>query len=416
MVHSLQDGLALVCLLKGKTPLGMAHGHPPNLPDLYLWSFIELEQFVVVPKAQVRACLVWRPVFGWGRPCMPWMMVQLGHHYPHFRCLYKDISTAQEGKKFSFTLCWERVVCHPTLLLRMEEPGCKCECWGRGHQTTCNHRHTYLCQRHHQHQACQCGWNSRDCKAWGIGAFRQKVRLGVGATQHCNTSWPRPRGCSRHCCCKGAGPCAHLRHCHRRPRLHANTSVPCQCMLNTALRGAVTMGKCKCIFVPQEDTRKGKHGLKALPPRILTEHGSLQALPTAWQKVWASSIGHHERCIWVPAQGCLAAIRATLWVGVPVDLQGEGICKPRKCHPFKVNKGLLSKMDEFERKFPIDEQKFGVWKSHLRKEGQKNASGRHSQSNSTTSKNRPCTFSHLHHLYATQEAEGTFVKAAVGLG
>src|SRR6266850_4412690 len=55
------------------TPLNGAW-RAPNIPDSYLRSSIEMEQFVVVPKAHVRAHLARGPVFDEGtRACPePW--------------------------------------------------------------------------------------------------------------------------------------------------------------------------------------------------------------------------------------------------------------------------------------------------------------------------------------------------------
>jgi hypothetical protein len=38
---------------EGKTPLGMAHGHPPDLPDLYTRGSTTLEQSPVDPRALI---------------------------------------------------------------------------------------------------------------------------------------------------------------------------------------------------------------------------------------------------------------------------------------------------------------------------------------------------------------------------
>ena len=47
---------------EGKTPLGIAHGHPPYASNLYTPGSIIFEQALIGPKTLVNACQVWRPV------------------------------------------------------------------------------------------------------------------------------------------------------------------------------------------------------------------------------------------------------------------------------------------------------------------------------------------------------------------
>ena len=66
-----QTGLTLAHALEGQMPVGEAHGHPPDLPNLQRQGSIVWEPVFVIPKACVRGHEAWRPVLDEGAQTRP---------------------------------------------------------------------------------------------------------------------------------------------------------------------------------------------------------------------------------------------------------------------------------------------------------------------------------------------------------
>ena len=92
--------------LEDNKPLGVAHRHTPNLPNLRFEGPIILELGVIVLKAQ-------RPVFVEGERTHPDPWPGPGASTTDFGCPFNGISTARGGAKQNIPLCGEGAACCP---------------------------------------------------------------------------------------------------------------------------------------------------------------------------------------------------------------------------------------------------------------------------------------------------------------
>lgn len=126
-----QDSQALVHTFKGKMPLEIAHGHPPNPTNPYMRGFTILEQNSINLKALVYVHQVWRPIpnDGAGVHINPWPDLSIIHTETdayfkvlvllegeqNFALLSANSKQADTPKIFSFTF-WPLVLLLPDTL------------------------------------------------------------------------------------------------------------------------------------------------------------------------------------------------------------------------------------------------------------------------------------------------------------
>jgi hypothetical protein len=94
---------------EGKSPIGEAHGRPPDLPSPQMLGSTVWEPKSIDQKASVPVYQALRPVSnGCSRTCSdPWR-----HHHQSV-CLFRVSITAQGGTKHSHTMHGERAACCP---------------------------------------------------------------------------------------------------------------------------------------------------------------------------------------------------------------------------------------------------------------------------------------------------------------